>query len=305
MIENVTIVGMGALGILLGHALVKGLGTEHVRFLADGERLERYRGTEFRCNGERCAFQFSDGSDGEEAELLIFAVKAPDLEAAMELARPCVGEDTILMSVLNGVTSEEILSMEFGPGKEIYTVAQGMDAVREGASVTYTTQGTFFVGRPEEDYFDRQEKVDQVGELFRRVGLPFVEEPDILHRMWCKFMLNVGVNQVCMAFETNYGGVQVPGEARDTMIAAMNEVRKVGACQGVLVTQKDLKEYIGVMDSLEPTAMPSMRQDGLAHRKSEVDLFSGAVLEMAKRYGMSAPVNQMLYDKIKAMEENW
>lgn len=252
-----------------------------------------------------CDFRFSDGSEGEEAELLIFAVKAPDLNDAIELARPCVGADTIVMSVLNGVTSEETLSLELGPEKVICTVAQGMAAVREGTNLTCSTPGIFFVGVPEEDYFDRQEKVDAVAEFFQRVGLPVEKEADILHRMWCKFMLNVGINQVCMAFETDYGGAQVPGEVRDTMIAAMNEVRKIGACQGALVTQKDLKEYIAVMDSLEPTAMPSMRQDGLARRKSEVDLFSGAVLEMAKRYGMSAPVNQMLYDKIKAMEENW
>lgn len=41
---------------------------------------------------------------------------------------------------------------------------------------------------------------------------------------------------------------------RDTMIAAMNEARKVGACQGVLVTQKDLREYVAVLDSLNPEA---------------------------------------------------
>ena len=132
-----------------------------------------------------------------------------------------------------------------------------------------------------------------------------IREADILHRMWCKFMLNVGVNQVCMAYETNYGGVQQPGELRDLMIAAMDEARKVGACQGVLVTQKDRAEYLAVMDALHPDGIPSMRQDGLARRRTEVDLFAGAVLELAARYGMQAPVNRMLYEKIKAMETSW
>ena len=89
------------------------------------------------------------------------------------------------------------------------------------------------------------------------------------------------------------------------MIAAMNEARKVGACQGVLVTQKDLKEYVALMDSLDPKARPSMAQDGLAHRPSEVELFAGTVLELAEFYGMQAPANQKLYDRIKEMETNW
>lgn len=304
MIETVTIVGMGALGILYGNALTKHLGADHVRFLADGERLERYRQEEVWCNGEKCGFCFTDGQDGP-TDLLIFAVKGPALEEAMALAAPCVGEETILLSVLNGVTSEEDLGQTFGPAKVLYAVAQGMDAVREGTHVNYTHQGTLFLGLPEEDYFDRGEKLEAVHALLCAAGLDARKEENILHRMWCKFMLNVGINQVCMAYECDYGGAQVPGEIRETMIAAMNEARKVGACQGVLVTQKDLQDYLEILDNLDPKAMPSMRQDGLAHRPSEVELFAGTVLRLAGFYGMNAPVNEALYQKIKEMETNW
>ena len=304
MPETITIVGLGAMGILFGDLAVKNLGADRVRFLASGERLARYRKDGAWCNGEKCDFHFSDGSDGP-AQLLVFAVKAPDLEDAIALAAPVVDRDTVILSLLNGVTSEEILEQAFGPEKVLYTVTQGMDAVREGNRLTYHTPGSMFLGIPQEDYFDREEKLTETLDLLRRAGLPFVREEDILHRMWCKFMLNVGVNQVCMAFETDYGGVQQPGELRDLMIAAMDETRKVGACQGVLVTQKDRAEYLAVMDGLHPRGIPSMRQDGLAHRRTEVDLFAGAVLEMAARYGMNAPVNRMLYDKIKAMETSW
>ena len=92
---------------------------------------------------------------------------------------------------------------------------------------------------------------------------------------------------------------------RDKMIAAMHEVRKVGACQGVLLTQKDLQESLAVVDSLAPDSKPSMRQDGLAHRKTEVDMFAGAVIRMADRFGMSVPVNEGIYQKVKEMEKTW
>ena len=304
MIEQVTIVGMGALGILYGDRLSRCLGADHVRFLAAGERLERYRREGAWCNGKKCAFQFSDGTDGE-AQLLIFAVKAPALEEAIALAAPCVGEETVVLSVLNGVTSEETLSQAFGPEKVLYAVAQGMDAVREDNRLTCTQEGTLFLGVPEEDYFDRGDKLEAVWSLFRQAGVDARKEADILHRMWCKFMLTVGVNQVCMAYACGYGGVQAPGPARDTMIAAMNEARKVGACQGVLVTQKDLREYVAVLDSLNPEAMPSMRQDALAHRPSEVELFAGTVIQLAEFYGMQVPVNRALYQTIQEMETNW
>lgn len=305
MIESVTIVGAGALGTVVGDAMVKSLGPEKVRFLADGDRLDRCRAQGVLYNGERCDFRFSDGTEGEPADLLIFAVKGPALEEAMDLAEPAVGPDTIILSLLNGISSEETLSLRFGWEKVLYTVTQGLDPVREGNAVVRKGDGTIFVGVPQEDYFDREEKLAETVDFLERVGLPVRREEDILHRMWCKFMLNVGVNQVCMAYETDYAGVQQPGEARETMIAAMNEVRKVSACQGVLLTQKDLQEYLAVVDSLTPASIPSMRQDGLARRKTEVEMFAGTVLSLANRFGMRVPVNETLHQKIKEMETNW
>lgn len=107
-----------------------------------------------------------------------------------------MGEETVVLSVLNGVTSEETLSQAFGPEKVLYAVAQGMDAVREDNRLTCTQEGTLFLGVPEEDYFDRGDKLEAVWSLFRQAGVDARKEADILHRMWCKFMLNVGVNQV-------------------------------------------------------------------------------------------------------------
>lgn len=177
--------------------------------------------------------------------------------------------------------------------------------MREDNRVLCAHRGTIHIGIPEEDYFDRSEKADLAVEVFQRAGLAVQREEDILHRIWCKFMLNVGVNQVCTAMDVPFGGVQQPGLARETMIAAMNEARKVGACQGVLVTQKDLQEYVALVDAVAPEGMPSMRQDALAHRKTEVETFAGQVLDMAERYGMQVPVNRKLYDTIRAMEDSW
>ena len=127
MIENVTIVGAGAMGTMVGDAFVKLLGPEKVRFLADGDRLARYQAEGIYYNEAPCDFRFTDGSEHEEADLLIFAVKDPGLAAAMDLADSSVGRDTIILSLLNGTTSEETLGLRFGMGKVLYTVTRGMD----------------------------------------------------------------------------------------------------------------------------------------------------------------------------------
>ena len=301
MIESVTIVGMGALGILYGNALVKHLGADRVRFLADGERLARYRQAEVLCHGEKCAFHITDSRE-EPAQLLIFAVKGPALEEAMALAAPCVGEDTVILSVLNGVTSEEALSQAFGPEKVIYGVAQGMDAMRQGTSLTYTHPGILFLGLPEEDYFDRGDKLEAVYQLFQQAGVDVRKEANILHRMWCKFMLNVGINQACMVFECNYGGVQQPGRPREVMLGAMREAQKLAKLEGYPISEEEFDGWVALADSLAPGGKPSMRQDGEAHRKSEVELFAGTMVRLGRKHGVEVPVNAWLYEKVKEME---
>ena len=96
--------------------------------------------------------------------------------------------------------------------------------------------------------------------------------------------------------------IQKPGEARDKMIAAMEEVRALSELAGTGITKADLDAYVALVDTLNPDGMPSMRQDGLAKRYSEVDFFAGTVIRKAKQYGLYVPVNQSLYDTVKQIE---
>ena len=299
-IERIAIVGMGALGVLYGNYLTEHLGRDRVGFVVNAERRERYGRMEISANGHRCDFRLIDANEtGNPADLVIFAVKATALDQAMEDAAGQIGPNTVLLSVLNGITSERLLEQRFGGKNVVYCVAQGMDAVKLGGALTYTVMGQLCIGVPSEE---KLPALDAVCALFDRIGMPYSREEDILHRLWGKFMLNVGVNQVVMVFEGTYGTIQAPGRPREMMIAAMREVLELSKYEGVKLTEDDLNFYVELMNTMSPQGMPSMRQDGLAHRRSEVELFSGTVCRLAKKHGLSVPVNEWLYARVREME---
>lgn len=301
-IQSVAIVGMGALGILYGNFLTGKLGREHVGFVVDEERMTRYSNSVFTANARPCDFRLiPSGQKDKPADLVIFAVKATGLAQAMEDAANQIGENTVILSVLNGITSEKILEERFGAKNVVYSVAQGMDAVKLGNALTYSVMGKLCIGIPK-NMPEKQPALDALCALFNETGMPYDLEEDILHRLWGKFMLNVGVNQVVMVFEGNYGAIQAPGKPRDMMIAAMREVLELSKLEGTGVTEADLDFYVNLMNTLSPGGMPSMRQDGLAKRKSEVELFSGTVCRMAKKHGLPVPVNEWLYAKVQEIE---
>ena len=285
-ITRVSIVGMGALGVLYGDFFARTLGLEQVTFLADRDRVERYRDTTVYCNGRGWKFAVCPGDETDPrgpAQLLIFAVKATALEASVPMVRNQVGKDTVILSVLNGITSE---------------------AVKMGNELTYSHMGQICIGIPQHEP-QKEAMLEAVTELFERTGLPYTREPDILRRLWCKWMLNVGVNQAVMVEEGTYGTVQRPGPARQMMKAAMAEVVELAGREGIRVTMEDLDAYVDLIDSLNPDGMPSMRQDGLARRPSEVEFFAGTVIRRAEAAGLDVPVNRELYRRIKGMESGY
>lgn len=294
---KITIVGMGALGILFGDRITDTLGKEAVTFLADRERIEKYQQEGVYCNGKHCDFQMSD--QAQPADLLIFAVKGTALQQAAQQAREAVGEETIILSLLNGISSEELLWQYLGKGHIVHCIAQGMDAVKLGNKLTYSHAGELRIGTPEAE---NQPFVDRAAGMLSQAGVPYVIEKDIMHRLWGKWMLNVGVNQVVMVSEGTYRTVQQPGKERDLMRSAMEEVLKLSEKAGTGVTRQDLEDYIALTDTLNPEGMPSMRQDGLARRYSEVELFAGTVIRKGEQYGVPVPVNRMLYERILEIE---
>lgn len=303
MIQNIAIVGLGALGIMYAEHFTNKVGKENVRIIVNKERKDRYEELGIYANGKKCDFNYVDETHLQEpADLVIFSVKKSGLESSLQTAKNQIGDQTILMSVLNGISSEETISEKYGNDRIIHCVAQSMDAVREGNALRYQNMGELRIGI---DSPEKQALLDATAAFFDKTAFPYTLEADIIHRLWNKFMLNVGVNQVVMVMEGTYGTVKKAGEARDLMIAAMREVILIANAEGVALTEADLVANVLMIDPLSSDNMPSMRQDGLAKRYSEVDLFSGTVLKKGEIHQIETPMNQYLYNKVKEIEATY
>lgn len=303
-IKTVSIIGLGALGILFGNQLSKKMDFEDLRIIADKNRIERYKKDLIYCNNEVCNFQYiTPETKSTPADLVIFAVKFNALDDAIKAASNQIGKNTIILSALNGISSEEIIGNAFGMNKVLYCVAQGMDAVKTDNHLIYSNKGILCFGEKEPDIIS--EKVQKVARFFDKADFPYEAVTNMYQRQWGKLMLNVGVNQTVAVYEGNYGTIQKEGPARDTMINAMKEVMDLSPFEGVTLTDTDLKYWLSVLDTLSPDGKPSMRQDLENHRFSEVELFSGTITKLGKRYKIETPVNQMLYNQIKDIEKNF
>ena len=299
-IQTIGIIGFGALGSMYGAYLTEKLGKDRVFILADHDRIARYRKEKVYVDDKEYDLNFTETENCTcKPDLLIFAVKFGGFAAAVEEVRPLVKEDTVMISLLNGISSERILIEEFGPEHVLYCTAQGMDALKTGNHMYYRNMGTLWTGTADGTETDDVKAVDDV---FSEAALPHEVHNDMLKRLWGKLLLNTGVNQAVTVYETDFGGVQKKGAPRDVMIAAMKEVIRVACAEGVSMSDDAYIYWVDLVDRLNPKGKPSMRQDMEAGRMTEVDLFSGTIRALGEKDGVATPVNDLLYLQIKRME---
>ncbi len=301
-IKTAAIVGMGALGLMYGKRIQDTFGEGAVTYVMDKERLVRHKDDVCTINGEIMQFSMKEASEMEPVDCVIVATKSTGLESALDVMAPAVGEHTIIISVLNGISSEEVLAERFGPERVLGCVAIGMDAMREGSDLQFHNEGRLQIGTLLDS---QQEMLDSLAAFFEAIGQPYEVKADIKQAMWSKFLLNVGVNQACMVHNTTYGGVLESPEIKTEMVQAMREVLLIAEAEQVAINEENLQLALRITAGLNPEGYPSMRQDALAKRYSEVELFAGTVLRIAARHGIEVPVNRFYYNRIKETEAKY
>ena len=302
-INKVALIGKGAVGLLYADMLARTLDPDNVVFVMDDERYERHAGDALTINGEPCGLKSVRASETAPADLVLLTVKTTGLGQALDTMESVVGPNTRIQSLCNGITSEQRIAERFGWKRTVLGICQGMDAVFLDGALTYQKCGEIRFGAAAGT--DPQAVAD-IDELYTRCGVPHVVEDDVLHRMWAKLMLNVGINQTCMAYAGTYGSATEPGsEQRRCFVAAMRETLAVANAEGVELTEADLSQMAALAAGLAPEGMPSMAQDRVARRKTEVEEFSGTICRLAKEHGIEAPQNEWLYQRIKELEASW
>jgi 2-dehydropantoate 2-reductase len=298
-IEKVAIIGAGALGAAYGSILYE-MDPRCVCFIASGARYEKLKREGVVVNGKPYTIAVVSPEEATPADLLLVAVKHHHLDQAIGEMKKAAGPGTTILSVMNGIDSEERIGAVYGMDKVVYGLTLGIDAVRDGNSVNYTNQGRIFFG--EAKNADMTDRVRRIHELFDRAGIAHVIPPDMIRSLWFKYMVNVGANQASAVLRANYGALRSSPEAMDLMDSAMREVITIAGAIKVDLGEKDIGEWYKVLEGLNPEGKTSMFQDVEAGRKTEVEMFAGTVIELGKRYGVATPVNQRLFDDLKRIE---
>ncbi len=298
-IKKVAILGAGAVGSYLIWGISKKKDIE-LGLVAEGERSRRLKENGCKINGLLYYPQVWSPEEAYGADLLVVSLKYGALRDALPSIKKLVAKETIVMSLMNGVDSEEIISTVIPKAQILYSLIK-IASRRSDGECNFNPETTMGIIYGEEKAPYDSERVQAVWNLFENTGIHYRISEDILEEIWAKFRLNVCNNLPQAILGAGVGCYRDSLHMKAISEGLRGELMAIASAKGIDLAKVDASSGRG--SAVPPTARYSTLQDIDAGRHTEIDMFSGALMRMGEELGIPTPYNAYTYHMIKALEE--
>lgn len=286
---KVRLLGLGAVGAPLA---VKLAPVCDFAILLDEGRLASYRQEGRTVNGKR--YDFPAAMEAEAGvDLVILACKNQDLPVAMDVIAPHIGQETVIMSLLNGIDSEERLAARFGRDKVLWSFITNLSSVREGSSIDcFSPRGGQVIFNEHDSIVSP--RVQAIAALFDQAGIWYSLSDDIIHDIWWKWSLNICINSLSAIMHLDYSQMDHnPGFIR-ALRMVYHEIRIVAKAEGVALGPDDEERVLRVLDHMDGAGRTSMLQDVEAGRETENRFMALHLSTLGRRHAVETPLVDFL-----------
>lgn len=302
---KIAIVGTGAMGSVYA-ALMADAGNEvwaidtwreHVDAInAGGLKVEG-------ASGNRVVTSVRATTDPAEpgpCDLVVIATKADGVGAAASAAAPLLGDDTLVLTIQNGLGAGERIAKYMASDNVLLGVAQGFGASMKGPGhAHHNGMALIRIGEMNGGRMDRAEKIAGV---WQASGFNVKAYEDINQLVWEKFICNVTFSGPCTVFHRTIGEVMADPQSWLIAKGCGVEAYEAGRAKGVNITFDDPVDYITQFGTRMPDARPSMLLDHMDRRRSEIDAINGMVPVVAEEVGTQAPYNEVVSAIVRSRE---
>ena len=236
-----------------------------------------------------------------KADLVLFFVKAYHTEKAVSDALVLQKEDTVFLTLQNGLGNEETICKRVDPRKVILGVTNHGATFLGPGCIRHAGWGKTYIGELNGKVTAR---VTQLAQVFTRAGIESEISSNIQSLVWNKLLINVGINAVAALTGLKNGHLLDYPETLRLMEALVSETIAVAREKGILIEGNPIEKVKAVAGATRENRC-SMGQDIDNRRKTEIDAINGAVIREAERLGIPVPYNQMITDLVKVIEKNF
>jgi 2-dehydropantoate 2-reductase len=295
---KIAVMGSGGVGGYFGARLAEA-GCD-VGFVARGAHLAAIRAEGLRVESPLGDMHLKDPRVTDDpatlgkADLVLFAVKLWDTEAAAERIRPLIGPETAVLSLQNGVQKDDILRRVLGPEAVIGGVCYIATVIDRPGVVKHTgTMQRLVFG----EYDGRRSKrAEAFLDACTRAKINVELSDDVRRALWQKFVFLVGMSGATATSRLPIGRIRAHPLTRAFYFDLMRETVAVGRAHGVAIDDTYAEERLKFSDTLPGEMTASMHHDLERGNPLEVMWLSGGVVELGAAVGVPTPLNRAVRD---------
>jgi 2-dehydropantoate 2-reductase len=299
---RIVVMGAGAVGGYFGAKLA--VAGQDLIFIARGKHLAAMRRDGLRVNSPGAVLHIEnalftgDISQVGSADLILFCVKSYDTELATEAIQPIVGENTVILSLQNGVDNADKIARRFGAHRTLAGVVYvGTQVIAPGV-IEHSSGGRIIFG-PRTGAAGHAKHVAQA---LAAAAIPGEISADIQTALWRKLLWNAPFCAISSLTHAPVNDIVESESLANLATDCMEEVRQAAELRSVeLPAQlfKDIFEFSKTLGAFKP----SMLQDLEAGKPLEYEAFNGIIVKLLARAGRDAPVNRVFYGALKYLDE--
>jgi len=319
MQQKIAIVGAGSVGCYLGGCLTANgidvilVGRERIQkqLTEHGLNVTDWKGRDDTMQIEQ--LQFSVLMDSvADADYILLTVKSGDTESAAQSILQYAKSSAVIVSFQNGTQNVATLKTKL-PNHKILKAMVPFNVLNNGKGQFHCgTEGNLAIEAKEGDYAT-------LINALKQANLPVTLHEDIEGVQWGKLIINLnnsvnalsGIPLLEQMNNREYRLVmtKVIAEALAVMKVAGIKPARTGKVipswmPHILALPNWLfKRVASATLKIDPKARSSMYEDFALKRKTEIDFLNGEIVSLAKKYGVSAPVNQCIVNLVKDAEQ--
>src|ERR1700722_12517985 len=292
---RIAVMGAGAVGCYYGGMLSRA--GHQVMLIGRPQHVEAIRQhgllmdtTDFRAHVPVRAS--TEVSDIQGASLVLCCIKSNDTENAAAMMAPFVGNDTIVLSLQNGVDNAKRLHAQLLRTVYPAVVYVAVEMVGPGHLKNHG-RGELVVGT--------SAMSAQILADFLEAGVPVHVSDNVVGELWSKLILNCAYNAISAITKLPYGILFEIEGARDLMRMVVNECLAVGQRESITLPA-DSWQGVERIAATMSGQLSSTAQDLMRGRRSEIDHLNGYIVRRGRSLAIDTPANQTLYHLVKLLE---
>lgn len=239
--------------------------------------------------------------NAETFDLVLFSTKSYHLRDAIKDVKPFVGEHTVILPLLNGISHVTTLKEAFGESNLIGGLCFIETTLNHDGEVVQTSKAARLVYG---EFMNKDtERIHKITKAFSGTKADFVLSEQIEREMWHKFMFITVMSGVTSLMRAPIGSIRESEGGRTIIRQLFEECANIMHAHDAPIHENIVDEHMKSIDALGYDMKSSMQRDMEKGSSIESDHLQGYLLKLAKAKHLSVQLLEVIYQNLKVYEK--